>query len=50
MNITEEKAIQSFRSGLNCAQSVVTAYQIWLQDYPADLEAVWDAYSKSVVP
>ena len=26
MNITEEKAIQSFRSGLNCAQSVVTAY------------------------
>ena len=26
MNTTEEKAIQSFRSGLNCAQSVITAY------------------------
>lgn len=26
MNTTEEKAIHSFRSGLNCAQSVVTAY------------------------
>jgi C_GCAxxG_C_C family probable redox protein len=26
MKITEEKAIRSFRSGLNCAQSVLTAY------------------------
>ena len=26
MNTTQEKAIQSFQSGMNCAQSVVTAY------------------------
>ena len=26
MNTTKDKAIQSFQSGMNCAQAVVTAY------------------------
>ena len=28
MKLTEEKAISSFRSGLNCAQAVLTAYSV----------------------
>jgi len=31
MNLREQKAIQSFKSGLNCAQSVITAFADDLQ-------------------
>ncbi len=35
MNSKQEKAIQTFRSGYNCAQSVLTAF---LDDFDADVE------------
>ena len=38
MNTTKDKAIQSFQSGMNCAQAVVTAYAVLLKFDP-DLAA-----------